>query len=316
MARRSGQKSADKDTRKSRASSRAGHPLADKEMHEKDSSLIAKARMAARSELALRVVSAAVLGPLAVGLAYVGGWPFMVFWAIAACGIHWEWRAILRDPGPAPKGLGECAIAVAGAGLMAGRAGMAVALLGFGMVIEAVIATTNWFRTWAAAGVLYAGGMLVACVLLRGDAQYGFVAIVFLFAIVWTTDILAYFVGRLVGGPKLWERVSPKKTWSGAIGGAGAAVIAGLAVAHYAHLANPLAAAALALVLSVASQGGDLFESAFKRRFGVKDAGHVIPGHGGIMDRLDGFLVAAVVAVVIGIARGGLEAPARGLLVW
>jgi phosphatidate cytidylyltransferase len=158
--------------------------------------------------------------------------------------------------------------------------------------------------------------MLIACVLLRGDVEYGSVAIVFLFAIVWTTDILGYFVGRFVGGPKLWPRVSPKKTWSGAIGGAGGAVIAGLAVAHYAHVANPLAVGALALVLSAASQGGDLFESAFKRRFGVKDAGHVIPGHGGIMDRLDGFLAAVVVAAIIGVGRGGLDAPARGLLMW
>jgi len=274
------------------------------------------APMPARSELTLRVVSSAVLGPLAVGLAWLGGWPFFVFWAIAACGIFWEWRAILRDPGPTPKGLGECAIAVAGASAMIGRLGAAALFLGLGVAVEAVLATTTVFRLWAAAGVVYAGFMLIACVLLRSDVQHGFVAIAFLFAIVWTTDILAYFVGRFVGGPKLWERVSPKKTWSGATGGAAGAIIAALAVAYYAHLANPLAVAVLALILSVASQGGDLFESAFKRRFGVKDAGHVIPGHGGIMDRLDGFLAAAVVAAVIGIARGGLDAPARGLLVW
>lgn len=272
--------------------------------------------MAARSELTLRIVSSAVLAPLAVALAYLGGWPFFLFWAVAACGIHWEWRAIVRDPGPVWKGLGECAIAVAGANAMAGHAGTAAIFLAIGVALEAVIATSNWFRIWAAAGVVYAGCLLIACVLLRSDAPYGFVAIAFLFAIVWATDILAYFVGRFVGGAKLWTRVSPNKTWSGAIGGACAAIVAGLAVAHYAHLPNSLAAAGLALVLSVASQAGDLFESAFKRRFGVKDAGHVIPGHGGIMDRLDGFLAAAVVAAVIGIARGGLEAPARGLLVW
>jgi phosphatidate cytidylyltransferase len=299
MARRSGHRLADKDKRKT------GDP----------GPSAAMARMA-RNELALRVVSSAVLVPLAVGVAYLGGWPFAVFWAIAACGIFWEWRAILRDPGPTLKGLGECAIAVAGASATVGRVGAAAVFLGLGLLVEAVLATTTMLRLWAAAGVLYAGSMLVACVLLRADAALGFVAIVFLFAIVWTTDILGYFVGRFVGGPKLWPRVSPKKTWSGAAGGACGAVIAGFAVAHYAHLANPLAAAALALVLSAASQGGDLFESAFKRRFGVKDAGHVIPGHGGIMDRLDGFLVAAVVAAVIGIVRGGLEAPARGLLVW
>ena len=300
MARRSGHRSADKNMRKT---GNPGPPTA-------------MARLAARSELTLRVVSSAVLVPLAVGLAYLGGWPFVVFWAIAACGIFWEWRAVLRDPGPTLKGLGECAIAVAGASAMAGRVGAAAVFLGLGMLVEAVMATATTYRLWAAAGVLYAGSMLIACVLLRADATYGFVAIVFLFAIVWTTDILGYFVGRFVGGPKLWPRVSPKKTWSGAVGGVGGAVIAGLAVAYYAHLANPLAAAALALVLSAASQGGDLFESAFKRRFGVKDAGHVIPGHGGIMDRLDGFLVAAVVAAVIGVARGGLEGSARGLLVW
>lgn len=275
----------------------------------------AMARLA-RSELALRVVSAAVLAPLAVALAYVGGWPFFVFWAIAACGIFWEWRSILRDPGPTPKGLGECAIAIAGASAMMGRPGAAAMFLAIGMVAEAVVATTGTFRVWAAAGVLYAGCLLVACVLLRSDAQYGFVAIVLLFAVVWTTDILAYFVGRFVGGPKLWMRVSPNKTWSGAIGGVVGAIAAALVVAYYANLANPLAATALALVLSVASQAGDLFESAFKRRFGVKDAGHVIPGHGGIMDRLDGFLAAAVLAAVIGVAHGGLLAPARGLLVW
>jgi phosphatidate cytidylyltransferase len=297
---------------------RSGHRFAGKNMRKTSSPgpPTAMARMAARSELALRVVSSAVLAPLAVGLAYVGGWPFAVFWAIAACRIFWEWRSILRDPGPTPKGLGEFAIAVAGASTMTGRVGAAAVFLGLGLLVEAVVATTTMFRLWAAAGVLYAGCMLIACVLLRGDATYGFVAIVFLFAIVWTTDILGYFVGRFVGGPKLWPRVSPKKTWSGAIGGVCGAVIAGFAVAHYAHVANPLAAAALALVLSAASQGGDLFESAFKRRFGVKDAGHVIPGHGGIMDRLDGFLAAAVAAAVIGVARGGLEAPARGLLVW
>ena len=277
---------------------------------------IAKARMAARSELTLRIVSSAVLAPLALALAYLGGWPFFGFWALAGCGIYWEWRAIIRDPGPVPKGLGECAIAVAGVNATVGRPGAAAVFLGLGIVMEAVVATSNALRIWAAAGVVYAGSLLVACVLLRSDASYGFVVIVFLFAIVWTTDIVAYFVGRFVGGPKLWVRVSPKKTWSGAVGGAVAAIIAGLAVAHYAQLPNSLAAAGLALVLSAASQAGDLFESAFKRRFGVKDAGHVIPGHGGIMDRLDGFVAAAALAALIGIARGGLEAPARGLLVW
>jgi len=190
------------------------------------------ARMPASSELTLRVVSSAVLAPLAVGLAYVGGWPFLAFWAIAACGIFWEWRAILRDPGPTPKGLGECAIAVGGASATAGRFGAAAVFLALGIAAEAVVATTTRFRLWAAGGVLYAGSLILACVLLRYDAQYGFVAIVLLFAVAWTTDVLGYFVGRFVGGPKLWVRVSPKKTWSGAVGGLAGGIIAALALAH------------------------------------------------------------------------------------
>jgi phosphatidate cytidylyltransferase len=276
----------------------------------------ATANTGARSELALRVVSAAVLAPLAVIAAYVGGWPFFIFWAIAACGILWEWRKIVAERAGPLLGMGEWAIVAAGASAMLDHPEGVVLCLAIGMAIEGVVAGAGRSRIWMAAGVLYAGSLLVACVLLRADADYGLAAIVFLFAIVWATDILGYFVGRFVGGPKLWARVSPKKTWSGAIGGGLGAVVAGLAVAHFAHLANSLAIAGLALLLSAVSQGGDLFESAFKRRFGVKDAGHVIPGHGGIMDRLDGFLAAAAVAAMIGIARGGVAATARGLLAW
>jgi phosphatidate cytidylyltransferase len=269
-----------------------------------------------RSELVLRVASSAVLAPLAIGVAYVGGWPFWAFWAVAACGILWEWRKIVADPGPVWKGLGECLIAIAAASAMLNRTDAMALFIGFGVAVEGIIATTIRYRLWAAAGVLYAATLAVSPVLLRNDAELGFIAIVFLFAIVWATDIVAYFVGRFVGGPKLWLRVSPKKTWSGAVGGAVGAVAAAVAVARYAHLANWVALGGLALVLSAVSQAGDLFESAFKRRFGVKDSSHVIPGHGGFMDRLDGFVAAVAVALMIGIARGGLGAPARGLLAW
>jgi phosphatidate cytidylyltransferase len=151
---------------------------------------------------------------------------------------------------------------------------------------------------------------------LRSDNEDGFLAVVFLFVIVWTTDVGAYFVGRAVGGPKLMPHVSPNKTWAGALGGMGAAVIVAVAVAKAAALTNLFAIAMLAVVLSVCAQGGDLFESVLKRRFGAKDSSRLIPGHGGLMDRLDGFLTASVVAVLIGLARGGFESPGRGLLVW
>jgi phosphatidate cytidylyltransferase len=137
-----------------------------------------------------------------------------------------------------------------------------------------------------------------------------------LFAVVWATDIFAYFIGRAVGGPKLAPRFSPKKTWSGAAGGAFAAVVVTIVIARAVGLNGMLALAIIAALLSTASQAGDLFESMLKRRFGAKDSGHLIPGHGGLMDRLDGFVAAAVLAALIGLIRGGIEAPARGLLMW
>jgi phosphatidate cytidylyltransferase len=276
----------------------------------------ATVRTGAHSELTLRILSAAVLAPLAVVTAYLGGWPFVTFWTIAACSIMWEWRKIVAQPTDMFGIVGEFTIALAGACALLGLGASIVPFVGLGAVVVGIGARTNPLRLWVAAGVLYAGALLYACVLLRYDPSYGFVAIILLFAVVWATDIAGYFVGRFVGGPKLWPRVSPKKTWSGAIGGALGAIVAALAVARFAHLTNSLAIVRLALLLSAVSQAGDLFESAFKRRFGVKDAGHVIPGHGGIMDRLDGFVAAAVVAALIGITRSGFAAPARGLLVW
>ena len=148
-------------------------------------------------------------------------------------------------------------------------------------------------RAWCAAGLLYAAALLIAPVLLRRDAAFGFAAILFLFVIVWLTDIAAYFVGRAIGGPKLMPRVSPKKTWSGAIGGTLAGVLGGVVVAQQFGVASLAAVAVVALVLSVVSQAGDLLESAIKRQFDAKDASQLIPGHGGLMDRLDGFVAAA-----------------------
>ena len=133
---------------------------------------------------------------------------------------------------------------------------------------------------------------------------------------VWSTDIFGYVAGRLIGGPKLAPSISPKKTWSGACAGTLGALAAGTAVAAWAGVPSMLSPAAVAVVLSVVAQAGDLFESAIKRRFGVKDASDLIPGHGGLMDRLDGFIAAAGFAALIGITRGGVDFSAHGLLAW
>jgi len=220
------------------------------------------------SNLMLRIVSAAVLGPIAIAAAYFGGWPFALFWVAAAAAVLWEWTKLVT-----------------------------------GLI-------------WTIAGIGYAGIMLLAPLLLRTDNTYGFLALVLLFAIVWTTDILGYFAGRAIGGPKLLPAISPKKTWSGAIAGTLGAMIVAVLVANYFGAFNTTAIAIIALLLSIMAQLGDLLESWVKRQFGAKDASHLIPGHGGVMDRLDGFWAAALVGCMIGLLHGGFDGAARGLLVW
>jgi phosphatidate cytidylyltransferase len=262
------------------------------------------------------VVSALVMIPLAIGTAYLGGLPFAIFWSLAAIGILWEWGSLVAGAERSRVILGgEAAIIVALALVAFARSPEAVGVLVLGAIAVAMIAPPER-RGWAAAGVPYAGAVGVAAIVLRADGEDGWVAMIFLFAIVWATDIAAYFVGRLVGGPKLMPRVSPKKTWSGALGGLLAAVLAALAVAATVDLPSLVPVGLLAVALSVLAQGGDLFESFVKRRFEAKDSSHLIPGHGGLMDRLDGFVCAATAAALIGVVRGGFAAPAHGLLVW
>jgi phosphatidate cytidylyltransferase len=167
-----------------------------------------------------------------------------------------------------------------------------------------------------ALGGFYAAAMLIGPVILRRDPGHGLAAIVLLFAVVWATDILAYFAGRTLGGPKLAPTISPKKTWSGALGGAVAAVAAAVVFGIVTDLGNPAALGVIGLLLSAIAQLGDLFESHVKRRFGAKDAGHIIPGHGGVMDRLDGFVLAALAGVLIGLLRADFDHTGRGLMEW
>jgi phosphatidate cytidylyltransferase len=277
------------------------------------------------SELILRILSGLVLAPLAVGVAYLGGWAFVAFWCIAALLVLWEWctlvagaerRTVLLITGAAVLLAILLAATTAGVdGSHSVRLVAAGTLLLMGMLATAALAPSDR-RVWTAAGIPYAGLLGMAPIVLRNDVQYGFLAIAFVFAVVWATDIVAYFVGRAVGGRKLAPRISPKKTWSGAIGGTVAAIAAALAVAVVAGLPNLPALGLIAAAASALAQAGDLFESAIKRRFGAKDSSHLIPGHGGLMDRLDGFVAAAALAALIGLVHGGVEEPARGLLVW
>lgn len=267
-------------------------------------------------DLGLRVASALVMAPVAIGLTFVGGWAFIALWALLAALVFWEWAGLVApDQRLRLTPLGAAAVAAGAALLALDRFEGALIAMAFGVAAVAALAPSGR-RFWCASGLLYAGAVLFAPAILRRDAALGLVAILFLFAVVWATDILAYFAGRAIGGPRLWPAVSPKKTWSGALAGLAGAAIGGSGVALASGLRVTATLVCLCVVLSIAAQAGDLLESFVKRRFGAKDASHLIPGHGGVMDRLDGFMMAAVLGAAIGVARLGVENPARGLLAW
>jgi phosphatidate cytidylyltransferase len=264
--------------------------------------------------LVMRVIVAAVLAPLAIGIAYVGG----VFWialvTLAVIGLYVEWLMVIglaREMRVVACGI--VALAIAGVCLAMGRIEIALVILGIGLLATPLIAPER--RNWVAAGFLYAAAAQTASILVRFDAAKGFVALMFVLLVVWVTDSGGYFAGRGIGGPKLWPRVSPKKTWAGAIGGFAAGLIVAACFAAL-DLGRTGPLLLLGGMLSIVSQLGDLFESAVKRRFGVKDSSHVIPGHGGLLDRLDGFVAAIVVAAIFGLLRAGVDGVGRGLMVW
>jgi phosphatidate cytidylyltransferase len=264
--------------------------------------------------LLMRVLAAVVLAPAAIAIAWYGGWLWALLVISATIGLYLEWLMIVglvREWRASVPGV--TALATAGICLISARLDAALIVLGIGLVAVALMSPER--RNWSAAGFLYAAAAEIAAILVRLHPDHGFAALFFVLLVVWAADIGGYFAGRGIGGPKLWPKVSPKKTWAGAIGGfAGSLAVAGAFAAAGAGKTGPLLA--LGAVLSVISQLGDLFESAVKRRFGVKDSSHLIPGHGGLMDRLDGFVAAVVAAAILGFLRGGADGVGRGLMVW
>jgi phosphatidate cytidylyltransferase len=264
--------------------------------------------------LMIRVAAALILAPVAVAIAWLGGWLWTTLVTLAAVGLYVEWLMIVglaRETRVVTSG--AVALSISGLCLAAGRIDASLLALALGLAAVALVSPER--RSWIATGFFYAAAAQIASVLVRLDQTYGFVALMLVLLVVWVTDIGGYFAGRGIGGPKLWPRVSPKKTWAGAVGGFAASLViaAGFAALGLGKT-GPLLL--LGAVLSIASQLGDLFESAVKRRFGVKDSSHIIPGHGGLLDRLDGFVAAIVVAAIFGLLRGGVDGVGRGLMVW
>ncbi len=263
--------------------------------------------------LLMRVAAAAVLAPLAIAIAYAGGWLWLGFVTLAAIGLYVEWLTIVAARTSRVMAAGIIALIGAAAWLGLGRIGATSAFVALGVIVAPLLSPHR--RGWAALGGCYAFAALIASIAVRLDPVWGFTALMFVLLIVWVTDIGGYFAGRGIGGPKLWPRVSPKKTWAGAIGGFAASLaVAGGFTAF--GLGKALPMLLLGAILSVASQLGDLFESAVKRRFGVKDSSHIIPGHGGLLDRPAGLVAAVVLAAIFGFLRSGADGVGRGLMVW
>ncbi|MGE5506054.1 MAG: phosphatidate cytidylyltransferase [Actinomycetota bacterium] len=249
--------------------------------------------------LKTRALSALAMAPPALAAAWYGGWWFALMIALGAALVCWEWETMVAGRFTLSGKVAAAGVAVASV--------LAVALPAWAVVLIPVLVLTAFAlasggvsaRAWAAFGPLYGGLPAVALVWLRDDPADGRAIIFWLLLLVWATDIGAYAFGRLIGGPLLLPAVSPKKTWAGLIGGALCAGLSGLGVglALGQHaVVMTLASAGMAVV----SQAGDLAESWVKRRCGVKDSSNIIPGHGGVLDRVDGLLVvAAAVAAVL-----------------
>jgi len=250
----------------------------------------------------LRIASAVVLVPPVLAIVYFGSPYFEILIAFVAAGLAHEWARLCGGGKVRPTGWALSALVLLIVfAAMAGPDRVAIGLL---LIGAAGLYLTGRFgeesqATWLAGGVFYVAVPCIASLWLRGDTETGRAVFFWLLGVVWITDIAAYAFGRSIGGPKLAPRISPNKTWAGLTGGVFCAGLAGWGIAHGFDLARPAWFGVLGGLLAIVAQGGDLAESAVKRHFGVKDSGTLIPGHGGLMDRLDGLLAVAPVVMLV-----------------
>ena len=268
-----------------------------------------------RSDFAARLLSGLALAAVSLAALWFGHWPFGILVAATAVVASWEWGRMVRGTAfDSMFVLQATTIALATLGSTAGYGVPATLVLVVGAVVLLVLRLGRR-DLLTGLGVLIIGLPAVCLALLRRDAVLGLESVLFVFAVVWATDIGGYVFGRTLGGPKLLPSISPGKTWAGAIGGLVLAAAVGVGAAWLAGSGDVLAMLLSAVMLSLAAEMGDLAESAMKRRFGLKDASQLIPGHGGVLDRIDGLMAAAVVATLFAMLRSPMH-PGAGLLVW
>jgi phosphatidate cytidylyltransferase len=259
------------------------------------------------TELGKRILSGIVMVALAMLATYEGDWLFSLFWLLAGIRMLFEWLRMACVPRLFPLlivlGAALLALSLSRVWDHALQAGLA-AIAG-GCLALAVMASNRRDALWVLGGFLVAAILVKVPPLVRDDPDFAILGLAWMFAVVWTTDIAAFFTGRTFGGPKLWPKVSPNKTWSGFVGGILGGTAAGIGIVLWGAVypldkTSLMLISGLSVMASLATQAGDLAESAMKRHFKVKDAGSLIPGHGGVMDRLDGFFaVAALIGLLL-----------------
>ena len=269
------------------------------------------------TDLGPRFASGIVLIAVAIAGLYFGGFIFaaLVGAILAGCYREWERMVTLRPLTP----VGGVLIGLLALSAMVFPLWGPLATLGVAAAaaVIGIISGGRGVGLWRAGGIVYFGVVIMAALAIRGTSFEGMYAGLFLAAVIWLTDTGAFFTGRQIGGERLAPDISPSKTWSGAIGGLVFGALAGLVTWLIVAPASPWwIGLAMAAVVSVFGQLGDLSESAIKRRFRIKDSGDIIPGHGGLMDRLDSLTYGVLLVFVIGWARGGLDAVATGFLTW
>ena len=260
-----------------------------------------------------RLFSGLAMGLVALLLTLAGVIPFAVLVVAVSVVVAWEWGRLVH--GSEERTILAVHVGTtAAAGLLAalGYVGLGLLTLPIGAILATVLSLGRNSR-FSALGVFYTGFPAVGLIWLRSDPALGLLATIFVIAVVVVTDTGAFVSGRLLKGPLLWARVSPKKTWAGLAGGVIASAVLGALFWFAIPYASSLRLAATGAVLAVVAQAGDLAESALKRRFGAKDTSAIIPGHGGVMDRVDG-LIAAASAVALAALVIDMHSPARALL--
>ena len=244
-----------------------------------------------------RVLSALVLAPVALGLVWLGGWYFTGLIVVAGVLMVPEWDRLCQGPG---RGFHVLVLSAAligvGMSVKFGQWQIAAGVALTGVVLYMLLSDSSR-RSWSVLGAVYILIPMGALLWIRLDPQWGLLTVVWMLLTVWATDTGAYFAGKSIGGPKMAPRFSPNKTWAGLFGGIIAAVVSSMVLGQIAGAGTPALLGLFGALAAVAGQVGDVFESAIKRHFGVKDSGTIIPGHGGLFDRLDSLLfVATIVA--------------------